>query len=126
MAGRPYPFIVRGKQLTSTADPDYPTYLPSGPGTDVTGTLVAFTNGTGAWAHNNNFNVNTWSADGRVAGVGACSINCSNYRGVYSFHTPGAFAAFGDGSVRLLTTSLPEQTFMALVTATCGEVVGDF
>ena len=126
MSGRPWPFITAGHKIASTSDPNYPAYLPAKPGTDTAGNIVAFTNGTGAWAHNNNFNVSTWSADGRLQSTGACGINCSNFRGIYSFHPGGANAAFGDGSVRFLPTTLPEQTFMAILTATCGEVFADF
>ena len=33
---------------------------------------------------------------------GTSAVNCSNYRGVFSFHANGACAAFGDGSVHVL------------------------
>lgn len=126
MSGRPWPFIAGDKKLTSTADPSYPTYLPAHPATDSGGNILAFSNGTGGWAHNDNFNVTTWSADGRLQSTGACSVNCSNYRGVYSFHQGGANMVFGDGSVRFVPTNVSEQSFMAILTATCGEVFTDF
>jgi prepilin-type N-terminal cleavage/methylation domain-containing protein len=126
MSGRPWPFLAGGRQLTSRADPDYPAYLPAAPATDGYGNIVAFSNGTGAWAHNNNFNVGTWSVDGKLQNVGACVVNCSNFRGVYSFHDVGAFTGFGDGSVRLLTRDVSEQLFLALLTARGGEPIVEF
>ncbi|MFO0851539.1 MAG: DUF1559 domain-containing protein [Gemmataceae bacterium] len=42
---------------------------------------------------------------------------------VYSFHSNGANVLFGDGSVRLITASIPLATFAALVTRAGGEVV---
>ncbi len=65
MSGRPWPFITGNHRITSTSDPSYPAYLPANPATDTSGAIVAFSNGTGGWAHNNNFNISTWSADGR-------------------------------------------------------------
>ncbi len=122
MSGRPWPFVTGGRKVTSTADPNYPAYLPARPATDANGNLVAFSNGTGGWAHNDNFNVGTWSADGRLQNTGACAVNCSNFRGVYSFHPGGANVAFGDGAVRFVAAGLSEPTFLAILTATCGEV----
>ena len=53
---------------------------------------------------------------------GTSAINCSNYRGVFSFHATGAYAAFGDGSVHLLGREMSPAVFFALVTARAGEV----
>jgi len=124
MSGRPWPFIASVGRVQSTAPP-YPAYLPAAPASDTTGKILAFSNGTGAWAHNNNFNVSTWSADGMVQNIGACSVNCSNFRGIYSFHPHGASAAFGDGAVRLLGSAITEKVFMALLTARGAESTPD-
>jgi prepilin-type N-terminal cleavage/methylation domain-containing protein/prepilin-type processing-associated H-X9-DG protein len=43
---------------------------------------------------------------------------------VYAFHTAGANVAFGDGSVRLIHSTIPIRTFAALVTRAGGEVTG--
>ncbi len=58
----------------------------------------------------------------------ACTINCNNAAGIYAFHTGGANAVFGDGSVRFLRSSLPYLTLRALVSRAEGEVLtnGDF
>jgi prepilin-type N-terminal cleavage/methylation domain-containing protein len=69
----------------------------------------------------------------------ACSINCTNGQGfttyppngfygtdgtgqLYSFHTSGVNAVFGDGSVHFLSQSLSIQILAALVTRNGGEV----
>ncbi len=115
-AGRPWPFIAGPIQLFSPTAPNYPSYLPASPSVDTSGNIVWATS-QGAWAHNNNYNVGTWSVDGEVQNTGACSVNCSNYRGVFSFHREGALAALADGTVRMLSASITEQPFMALITA---------
>ena len=71
--------------------------------------------GWGGWAHNNNFSVGTWSDDGIMQG-GSGTVNCSNYRGVFAFHTAGAYAAFADGSVHLLAREIMPEVFFAPVT----------
>ncbi|MGH7169200.1 MAG: DUF1559 domain-containing protein, partial [Gemmataceae bacterium] len=58
-------------------------------------------------ARDNDFSLRgfTWdAATQRYSNVhsGPCAINCSNIKGVYSFHHGGAQAVFGDGSVRFL------------------------
>ena len=82
---------------------------------------IALDTAGGAWAHNNNFNVGTWSPDGTMQG-GTAAINCSNYRGVYSFHPSGAYGAFADGSVHLLAREMSPAVFFALV-ARAGKTV---
>jgi prepilin-type N-terminal cleavage/methylation domain-containing protein/prepilin-type processing-associated H-X9-DG protein len=59
---------------------------------------------------------------------GACAINCTNLREVYSFHPGGANALFADGSVRFLKVGMDIRALAALVTRDGGEVVsaGDF
>jgi prepilin-type N-terminal cleavage/methylation domain-containing protein/prepilin-type processing-associated H-X9-DG protein len=75
--------------------------------------------------------------------VGPCAINCTNGQDIgvvnggktnwpyyttegtgeiYSFHTSGANALFGDGSVHFLNESLPMSVVAALVTRGQGEV----
>ena len=83
---------------------------------------MALNYGWGAWVHNNNFTVGTWSRDGTMQG-GDSAINCSNYRGMFSFHPNGACAAFGDGSVHMLAREISPAVFFALVTARAGEAL---
>jgi prepilin-type N-terminal cleavage/methylation domain-containing protein/prepilin-type processing-associated H-X9-DG protein len=56
---------------------------------------------------------------------GACAINCTNDKEVYSFHPRGANAVFADGSVRFLKSSMTIQVLAALITRAGGEVVED-
>ena len=62
------------------------------------------------------------STDGATK-PGACAINCTNDREVYSFHPAGANAVFADGSVHFLKAGIDIRTFAALVTRAGGEVV---
>jgi len=117
MSGRPWLFIGAGQQVATNDFPSYVTVSSE----DVTDN-IPLDYGGGAWAHNNNFNMRTWSSDGTMRG-GPGAINCSNYSGVYSFHTHGAFAAFADGSVHLLDREMSPAIFFALVTARGGEVL---
>jgi prepilin-type N-terminal cleavage/methylation domain-containing protein len=67
---------------------------------------------------------------------GPCVINCLNHNGMgglsgdhpghgglYSFHTGGAQAVFGDGSVHFLSASMKTEFFVFLVTRSGGEVI---
>src|SRR5207244_5660862 len=62
------------------------------------------------------------SPDG-VTQPGPCAINCTNSREVYSFHSGGANAAFADGSVHFLKSTMDLRLLRALVTIRGGEVV---
>jgi len=117
MSGRPWLYLAAGQQVPAA---DFPSYVSTS-SVDAADN-IPLNYGWGAWAHNNNFNVGTWSTDGTVQG-GPSAVNCSNYRGVLSFHAGGAHAAFADGSVHLLTREMPPAVFFALVTACGGEVI---
>jgi prepilin-type N-terminal cleavage/methylation domain-containing protein/prepilin-type processing-associated H-X9-DG protein len=54
---------------------------------------------------------------------GPCAVNCSNDRGVYSFHPGVANVGMGDGSVRTLREGLDIFVFYYLCTIQGGEVV---
>jgi prepilin-type N-terminal cleavage/methylation domain-containing protein len=119
MSGRPWLFLTAGQQIMAGS---FPSYVSAG-NVDAPDN-IPLDYGFGAWAQNDNFSVGTWSADGKAQG-GPCALNCSNYRGVYSFHGTGAFAAFADGSVHFLNQDLAPVIFFALVTARGGETVPD-
>jgi len=121
-AGRPFLYVTGGKQVPGSSFSSY-TYVTASL-TDATNS-VALIYGWGSWAHNNNFNVGTWAADGSAKN-GPCTMNCSNYRGVYSFHTGGANFAFADGSVHSISSSLPPAAYYALITARGGEVIPSY
>src|SRR5207244_1251021 len=121
-------YLANGKKLSSTSEPDYLTtarggLFPVSPVTDRAGNITWAWFNHGAWAHNNTYSINTFNATGNIGSVGPCAVNCSNFRGVYSFHSAGAFGAFADGSVRLLSTSLSAPVLMSVLTARGGEVV---
>jgi len=55
--------------------------------------------------------------------LGPCMINYTSNNEIYSWHTGGANALFGDGSVRFLQESIPAATLIALVTRAGGEII---
>jgi prepilin-type N-terminal cleavage/methylation domain-containing protein/prepilin-type processing-associated H-X9-DG protein len=92
----------------------------------------------GGWSRAGNaFSIEGFSGDGTVS-PGPCAINCANgenysvypdpYYGrdgngaIYAFHTSGANALFGDGSVHFLQQVMSIRTLAALVTRSGGEV----
>ncbi len=117
MAGRPYLYLAGGQRISAA---NFPSYVSTG-SVDASRD-IPLNYGWGGWPHNNNFNVGTWSSDGTMQG-GTGTINCSNYRGIFSFHSAGAYAAFADGSVHLLYREISPEVFFALVTARGCEVV---
>ena len=96
MSGRPWLYLASKQKIPAA---NFPSYVSAG--LEDVADDIPLDYGWGAWAQNNNFGVGTWSADGTMQG-GPCAINCSNYRGVLSFHSAGAQTAFADGSVHLL------------------------
>jgi prepilin-type N-terminal cleavage/methylation domain-containing protein len=119
MSGRPWLYLAGGNKIPAAG---FPSYV-SASSVDAMDDIPLYY-GWGAWAHNNNFGVGTWSVDGTMQG-GTCAINCSNYRGVYGFHVAGVYAAFADGSVRLLGQDISPAVFFALVTARGGEILSN-
>jgi hypothetical protein len=55
--------------------------------------------------------------------LGPCMINYTSNNEIYSWHTAGAIALFGDGSVRFLRESTAATVIIALVTRSGGEAV---
>ncbi len=74
------------------------------------------------------------SLDGVVPGTfgsnwatgGTCYINCTNDSEIYSFHSGGVNILLADGSVKFLSQSVAPATLAALVTATGGDIVGNY
>lgn len=118
--GRPYLYVTGQKQVHNANFPSYVGSYGYNSGSDI-----ALDYGWGSWAHNNNFNVGSWGADG-MSQNGPCTVNCSNYRGVYSFHTAGANFAFADGSVHFINNTLQPAAYYALITARGGEIVPSY
>jgi prepilin-type N-terminal cleavage/methylation domain-containing protein len=87
-----------------------------------------FNNLNASWAdYNTTTKVVGSSADGRVPGGGCCVVNCTNNAGdVYAFHTAGANALRGDGSVFFMKDSIAPAVLAALISAKGGEVLPDY
>jgi hypothetical protein len=119
MSGRPWLYLANGRKVPAANIPSNVSASAEDAPDDI-----PLNYGWGTWTQNNNFGVGTWSADGIMQG-GPCAVNCSNYRGVYSFHGVGAHAGFADGSVHLLGREMSPLVFFALVTARAGEVIPD-
>jgi prepilin-type processing-associated H-X9-DG protein len=125
-SGRPWVFVAGPKQLLSTSDPLYLStggggLFPGSPTSDAGGTITWAGTNHGAWAHNNTYSVNSFNTAGNIGTVGPCAVNCSNFRGIFSFHRGGTYAAFADGSVRMLGSTMTPQTLMSILTARGGE-----
>ena len=80
----------------------------------------------GAWAFFSKWLSITGSTLDGAATPGPCPLNCRNDNtSIYSQHTGGANAVFGDGSVRFLKQSMSIQTLAAMVTRENGEAYSD-
>ncbi len=80
------------------------------------------------WANPNNrvriggFNP-SWRQGQALPGDGPCAVNCINDKEIYSFHTAGANAVMGDGSVRFVKANITLLVAYQLLTRARGEVV---
>jgi prepilin-type N-terminal cleavage/methylation domain-containing protein/prepilin-type processing-associated H-X9-DG protein len=80
-----------------------------------------------AWAdYNTRVQVDGFSGDGLTRNGGCCVINCNNSGAIYSFHSGGSNALFGDGSIHFLRESIAPGVLSALITKNGGETVGDY
>lgn len=106
-AGRPE-FWVRGKRL-GTIGSTAPTSVNQ--------------SAYGVWAgRDNKTQIHGHTMDG-LAFPGPCAVNCTNWRGIYAFHSQMANICFGDGAVRSLGEGLNVYTLIDLTTRAGGEVV---
>jgi prepilin-type N-terminal cleavage/methylation domain-containing protein len=87
-----------------------------------------FNNLNASWAdYNTTTKVVGSSSDGTIPGGGCCVVNCTNNAGdVYAFHTGGANALRGDGSVFFMHDSIAPAVLAALISAKGGEVLPDY
>jgi prepilin-type N-terminal cleavage/methylation domain-containing protein/prepilin-type processing-associated H-X9-DG protein len=98
-------------------------YLSEVNGLPVDGSIEPVSSAGGAWG-----DMFCYSAlaggkcDDSGQRLGACMINATSNNEIYAWHTGGANALFGDGSVRFLRDSTPAATVVALVTRAGGEV----
>lgn len=74
------------------------------------------------WAdHRADFSINGFDPSTQSR-PGPCAINCTNDNEIYSFHTSGAHALFGDGHVSLLSRSISIRNLSRLVTRSAGDI----
>jgi prepilin-type N-terminal cleavage/methylation domain-containing protein len=78
----------------------------------------------GCWAAKDGvtFQGRSHALDG-ASSPGPCAVNCSNNRGIYSFHPGVAQVCMGDGSVRVLSDKLNVFVYVALTTIANAEVI---
>jgi prepilin-type N-terminal cleavage/methylation domain-containing protein/prepilin-type processing-associated H-X9-DG protein len=80
-----------------------------------------------AWAdYNTAITLTATDNNGIKRGGGCCVVNCNNYDMLYSFHTGGANALRGDGSVAWIAETVSASLVGALFTANGGEVIGAY
>jgi len=83
----------------------------------------------GPWAHHtNDIAVDGTNAAGSTLSATAdvptaCRINCSNQGEIYAFHSGGAHACFGDGTVRFLSTGISLANLLKLCARNDGQAV---
>jgi prepilin-type N-terminal cleavage/methylation domain-containing protein/prepilin-type processing-associated H-X9-DG protein len=99
-------------------------YISEVDGLPVDGSIEPVSSAGGAWG-----DMFIYSAlaggqcDNTGRRLGPCMINYTSNNEIYSWHTGGVNALFGDGSVRFLKDSTPAATVIALVTRAGGEAV---
>jgi prepilin-type N-terminal cleavage/methylation domain-containing protein/prepilin-type processing-associated H-X9-DG protein len=77
-----------------------------------------------AWASWNGTYTRGFTYDGLLY-PGPCPVNCSDNAGIYGFHTGGANAMYGDGSVRFLQESKDDWVMYAQSTREGGEILAN-
>jgi prepilin-type N-terminal cleavage/methylation domain-containing protein/prepilin-type processing-associated H-X9-DG protein len=97
-------------------------------GLPVDGSIEPVSSGGGAWG---DMFIYSSLAGGRCDNsgfrLGPCMINSTSNNEIYSWHTGGANALFGDGSVHFLRETITAPLVIALVTRAGGEVLsGDY
>jgi prepilin-type N-terminal cleavage/methylation domain-containing protein/prepilin-type processing-associated H-X9-DG protein len=102
-AGRPNYYLRRNLQPASTSNPTDVYWWDS-------------------WSSYSHFQYQVYAGDGVSTGY-ACSVNCNNGQGIYSFHPGGTNAGFCDGSVRFLKETVQVVIVFALATRDGGEIL---
>ncbi len=97
-------------------------------GLPVDGSIEPVSSGGGAWG---DMFCYSSLAGGRCDNsgyrLGPCMINATSNNEIYSWHTGGANAVFGDGSVRFLHEGIAPATLIALVTRASNDILtGDY
>ena len=93
--------------------------------TDNTNTVITYQHSNnGAWCNPSNNNLRGWDATGTVQ-FGPYIVNVRNGAALYSFHTGGAHALIGDGSIRFFSENTTAETIKRYISFNGGEVIGD-
>ena len=96
-------------------------------GKPVDGSIEPVSSGGGSWGDMFTYSgLAGGKCDNSGQRLGPCMINVTSNNEIYSWHTGGANALFGDGSVRFLRDSIPAATIVALVTRAGGETITNF
>jgi len=100
-------------------------YLSEVDGLPVDGSIEPVSSGGGAWGDMFCYaSLAGAKCDNSGQRLGPCMINYTSNNEIYSWHSGGANALFGDGSVRFLSETIPVTTVIALVTRASGDIPG--
>jgi prepilin-type N-terminal cleavage/methylation domain-containing protein/prepilin-type processing-associated H-X9-DG protein len=92
-------------------------------GLPVDGSIEPVSSGGGAWGDMFCYSSLAGAkCDTSGQRLGSCMVNYTSNNEVFSWHTAGANALFGDGSVHFITESISAPLMIALVTRAGGEV----
>ena len=80
-------------------------------------------NTAASWADRNNLIAPIGSKTDGSSRNGPCAMNCTNDNELYSFHSGGVVAVFGDGSVHFIRSSITLTDLARLITRAGGEVL---
>ncbi len=80
-------------------------------------------NSAASWADRNNLIAPTGAKTDGSSRLGPCAMNCTNNNELYSFHTGGVVAVFGDGSVHFIRASINLTQLARLITRSGGEIL---
>jgi hypothetical protein len=93
--------------------------------TDNTNTVITYQHSNnGTWCNPNNNNMRGWDATGTVQ-FGPYIVNKRNGAALYSFHTGGAHALIGDGSVKFFGENTTAETIKRYVSFNGGDINND-
>jgi prepilin-type N-terminal cleavage/methylation domain-containing protein/prepilin-type processing-associated H-X9-DG protein len=78
------------------------------------------------WADRENEYITHGFASTGLTTPGPCPVNCTNNNEIYAFHPGGAMCMFGDGSVKIMPTTVDLLFVARLLTRAAGEAQTNF